>query len=187
MNNTNRNKYWLSIAILLLAINALISVVSVINLRERIAECERTIAQQKFEISDLQSQVLMITETVDTKNEVKESPWDFDYVARVVAEEAQGESFEGQMAVAQTIRERAKEYDMTPEEVTKQANQYATPTDDRVASDSVIEACERVFINGESVTAKPIKYFYSTVGGFVSDFHEQREFVMEIGNHRFFT
>ena len=82
---------------------------------------------------------------------------------------------------------------MTPEEVVKQVNkngtrQYAQPVDLSVVTDSVRDACCDVFVHGISATDKPIRYFYSTVGGFYSSWHENSlEYVATIGNHRFFT
>ena len=112
--------------------------------------------------------------------------YDYDYVLRVVAAESRGEPFEGQMAVAQTIRERAKQRGLTPEEVVKEPNQYASPVPMSLVSESVREACWRVLVNGESVTDKPIQHFYSTAGGFVSKTHEKMTYVMSVGYHKFF-
>ena len=113
--------------------------------------------------------------------------YDYDYVLRVVAAESRGESLEGQMAVAQCIRETAEATGQTPEQVVKAKNQYASPVSMSVVTDSVREACERVFINGESITDEPIRYFYSTTGGFVSKWHENSlQHVMTIGCHKFF-
>lgn len=112
--------------------------------------------------------------------------YDYDYVLRVVAAECRGEPFVGQMAVAQTIRERAEQRGITPEEVVKQPNQYADPVPMSLVNESVREACWRVLINGESVTDKPIQHFYSTAGGFVSKTHERLTHVMTVGYHKFF-
>ena len=112
--------------------------------------------------------------------------YDYDYVLRVVAAECRGEPFAGQMAVVQTIRERAEQRGLTPEEVVKQPNQYASPVPMSLVNESVREACYRVLINGESVTDKPIQHFYSTAGGFVSRTHEKLTHVMTVGYHKFF-
>jgi hypothetical protein len=54
-------------------------------------------------------------------------------------------------------------------------------------NDSVREACERVFINGESAVDEPIRYFYSIRNGGYSSWHENKlEYVITIGNHKFF-
>ena len=112
--------------------------------------------------------------------------YDYNYVLRVVAAECRGEPLDGIMAVAQVIRERADAKGKTPEEIVKEKYQFAEPASMDKVNDNVREACERVLIKNESVTDKPIKYFYSTVGGFVSTTHEKKTYVMTIGNHKFF-
>ena len=127
-------------------------------------------------------------ETVD----VPELNYDYNYVLRVVAAECRGEPLNGQMAVAQCIRETSKATGMTPEEVVKQVNkngtrQYSVPTSMENVNDNVREACERVFINGESAVDEPIRYFYSIRNGGYSSWHENSlEYVITIGNHKFF-
>ena len=118
--------------------------------------------------------------------------YDYEYVMRVVAAESRGEPYEGQLAVAQCIRETSERTMMTPEEVVKQINsngtrQYAKPVDLSVVTDSVRDACCDVFVLGVSATDEPIRYFYSTASGFYSAWHENSlEYVTTIGNHRFF-
>jgi hypothetical protein len=76
---------------------------------------------------------------------------------------------------------------LTPEEVVKLPNRYADPCTYASDIELVRDACCDVFVHGISATDEPIEYFYSTVGGFVSEWHENNlEFVVEIGNHRFF-
>ena len=118
--------------------------------------------------------------------------YDYEYVLRVVAAESRGEPYEGQLAVAQCIRETSERTTMTPEEVVKQVNhngtrQYAKPVDLAVVTDSVRDACCDVFVYGISATDEPIRYFYSTASGFYSAWHENSlKYVTTIGNHRFF-
>lgn len=130
---------------------------------------------------------------VQQEARMPEFSYDYEYVMRVVAAESRGEPYEGQLAVAQCIRETSERTMMTPEEVVKQVNkngtrQYAQPVDISVVTDSVRDACCDVFVHGISATDEPIRYFYSTVGGFYSAWHENSlEYVTTIGNHRFFT
>ena len=138
-------------------------------------------SEQKLEESLVQQEARM-----------PEFGYDYEYVMRVVAAESRGEPYEGQLAVAQCIRETSACTMMTPEEVVKQVNsngirQYAQPVDLSVVTDSVRDACCDVFVLGVSATDEPIRYFYSTASGFYSAWHENRlEYVMTIGNHRFF-
>lgn len=130
---------------------------------------------------------------VQQEARIPEFGYDYEYVMRVVAAESRGEPYEGQLAVAQCIRETSERTKMTPEEVVKQVNQngtrqYAQPVDISVVTDSVRDACCDVFVHGISATDEPIRYFYSTASGFYSAWHENSlEYVTTIGNHRFFT
>lgn len=118
--------------------------------------------------------------------------YDYGYVVRVVAAESRGEPYEGQLAVAQCIAETAKRSLLNPEEVVKQVNkngtrQYAQPIAESEVTQSVRDACLDVFIYGLCATDEPIQYFYSTKNGFYSKWHENSlEFVVQIGNHKFF-
>ena len=129
---------------------------------------------------------------VQQEARMPEFGYDYEYVMRVVAAESRGEPYKGQLAVAQCIRETSERTMMTPEEVVKQVNpngtrQYAQPVDISVVTDSVRDACCDVFVLGVSATDEPIRYFYSTASGFYSAWHENSlEYVMTIGNHRFF-
>ena len=129
---------------------------------------------------------------VQQEARMPEFGYDYEYVLRVVAAESRGEPYEGQLAVAQCIRETSECTMMTPEEVVKQVNpngtrQYAKPVDISVVTDSVRDACCDVFVLGVSATDEPIRYFYSTASGFYSAWHENSlEYVTTIGNHRFF-
>ena len=129
---------------------------------------------------------------VQQEARMPEFGYDYEYVMRVVAAESRGEPYEGQLAVAQCIRETSERTMMTPEEVVKQVNkngtrQYAQPVDISVVTDSVRDACCDVFVHGISATDEPIRYFYSTASGFYSAWHENSlEYVTTIDNHRFF-
>lgn len=109
---------------------------------------------------------------------------ELDIVQRVVMMEAGGESYTGQMAVAQCIRETAEATGMTPYEVVTQKGQYASPSN--TATDSVMDAVQAVLYDGESAVGEPIRYFYAPDIVY-SEWHETAlEFVCEIGGHRFF-
>ena len=129
---------------------------------------------------------------VQQEARMPEFGYDYEYVMRVVAAESRGEPYEGQLAVAQCIRETSERTMMTPEEVVKQVNtngtrQYAQPIDISGVTESVRDACCDAFVHGISATDEPIRYFYSTASGFYSVWHENSlEYVMTIGNHRFF-
>lgn len=113
--------------------------------------------------------------------------FDFEYVCRVVAAECRGEPYEGQLAVAQCIWNTSLAKGNNPDEVVREKMQYAKPVSSKLVTESVRKACLHVFLNVESITDEPIRYFYSTKNGFVSKWHEENlEYVMTIGNHKFF-
>ena len=66
--------------------------------------------------------------------------WDWDYVLGVVAQECRGEPYDGQMAVAQCILDTAQLRNMTPEEVVKLPNRYASPLNNDKAKSDVEDA-----------------------------------------------
>lgn len=124
---------------------------------------------------------------VQQEAQVPEFGWDYEYVLRVVAAECRGEPYDGQLAVAQCIFNTAEARNMTPEEVVKEANQYASPVSLDLVTESVRNACCDVFVLGNFLTDEPIRFFYSTRNGFVSKWHENNlEYVMTISNHKFF-
>jgi hypothetical protein len=130
---------------------------------------------------------LIPDEVAQQEAQMPEFGYDYGYVCAVVAAECRGEPYEGQLAVAQCIRTSAERKMLTPEEVVKLPNRYADPCTYAPDIELVRDACCDVFVHGISATDAPIEYFYSTVGGFVSEWHENNlEFVMEIGSHRFF-
>lgn len=146
------------------------------------------------EQTDVLEDETIIEESLVFNNSVYDQPatipdldWDWDYVLGVVAQECRGEPYDGQMAVAQCILDTAQLRNMTPEEVVKLPNRYASPLNNDKAKSDVEDACIAVFILGERITSEPIEYFYSTVGGKYSHWHETDLIhVMTIGNHKFF-
>ena len=121
--------------------------------------------------------------------EAREPEWgfDFEYIARVVAAESRGEPFEGQIAVARCIWNSAEAKMTTLEEIVEIPNRYAKPVSADLVTESVRTACTYAFLGMELPTEENIEYFYSTKDGFYSEFHEENlEYVMTIGNHKFF-
>lgn len=106
-----------------------------------------------------------------------------DVVERVVMAEAGGESFEGQMLVAQCILNAAEKSGTAPSEAVV-AYKYTTRRPE--PTQSVRDAVAAVFDDGETVTDEPILYFYNPAI-VSSSFHESQIFVIEVGGHRFFA
>lgn len=106
-----------------------------------------------------------------------------DLVERVVMAEAGGESFEGQMLVAQCILNAAEKTGTAPSEVVT-TYQYTSRRPD--PTQSVKDAVVAVFDSGETVTDELILYFYNPAI-VTSTWHESQIFVTEVGGHRFFA
>lgn len=113
------------------------------------------------------------------------TPEQYDYVVRVVMGESGNQSIDGQMAVAQCIQNTANATGMDIYEVVTQPKQYTSPYQGELTS-SVVEACMRVFINGEKVVNENIRWFYNPSNGY-SAWHESKTYVTTIGAHRFFA
>ena len=109
----------------------------------------------------------------------------YDYVVRVVMQESGNQSLEGQMAVAQCIATTSKVEGKSLYEVVTTPGQYAPPYPGQPSA-SVMEACERVFINGERVIDADIRWFYNPAYC-TSSWHESKTYVTTIGDHRFFA
>lgn len=82
-----------------------------------------------------------------------------DLVERVVAAEARGESLEGMMGVAQTIRDRCITRKQSPKEVCLAPYQYAAPYQGEI-SDMVKDAVLFTFDIGDSALEYPTTHFY---------------------------
>lgn len=106
-----------------------------------------------------------------------------DTVERVVMAESGGESFEGQMLVAQCILNAAEKEGVQPSEAVVIYSYTSNRPD---PTQSVKDAVAAVFDRGETVVDEPILYFYNPAL-VTSDFHESQIFVIEEGGHRFFA
>ena len=109
--------------------------------------------------------------------------YDYDYVCRVVMAEAGGHSEELQLAICQAIVNRCKKTLENPEEVCKGC--YTSPAEK--ASDSVLNACERVFLLGEEycgIGNADLMYNPDIAGH--SEFHEGQTYITTIDGVKFF-
>lgn len=100
----------------------------------------------------------------------------------IVMGEAGGESYKGQMLVAQCLLNACIEDGLQPSEV-RTAYKYSGWNE--YPSESVKKAVSAVFDLGEQVTDEPVKYFYAPKHC-NSRWHETQTFVIEVGGHRFF-
>ena len=106
-------------------------------------------------------------------------------VIGIVAAEARGESLEGMMAVAQTIRDRAVTRGQDIETVCLAAYQYAEPYDGPV-SDMLKDSVMFVFDEGHSPLAYPTTHFYAHEEIAPPDWTYEKEVRGIIGGHTFY-
>lgn len=111
------------------------------------------------------------------------SDYERSVVERVVMGEAGGETYEGQMLVAQCLLNACLKDDLQPSEARAQ---YKYAGWNNNPSKSVKRAVSEVFDKGYKVTDEFILYFYSTKYA-EGKWHETQKFVCEVGNHRFFA
>jgi len=109
-----------------------------------------------------------------------------ELVERVVAAEARGESFEGQMAVAQVIRDRCLLNSLSVEEVVYEKDQFAEPYDGEISS-TTEAAVGFVFEGGHNIFDVPVTHFYAHDLIDAPDWTEELVFIEEIGGHSFYT
>lgn len=106
-----------------------------------------------------------------------------DTVERVVMAEAGGESFAGQMLVAQCILNAAEKEGVQPSEAVEIYSYTSNRPD---PTQSVKDAVAAVFDRGEVAIDAPVMYFYNPAL-MTSTWHESQIFVAEVGGHRFFA
>ena len=123
-------------------------------------------------------------ETTEEEPRYNLSDADRELIERVVMAESGNQPLEGQIAVASCIYNTAAAKGIQPVEVVQVKGQYASPYQGEV-TDSVKQAVSVVF--DEDKPMEGIRYFYSTVGGFVSAWHESAlVFDRQIAEHKFF-
>lgn len=110
------------------------------------------------------------------------TPQERDLVERVVMAESGGESYKGQMLVAQCILNACEIDGIRPAEAVKR---YSYAKSRPEPSESVKLAVSAVFDKGETVTDEPILYFYAPAL-VKSEFHESQIFCLREGGHKFF-
>ena len=80
-------------------------------------------------------------------------------IEAVVAAEARGESLQGQMAVAQTIRDRALCWEQSPREIVEAPHQFASGYTGPIPA-ATETAVRLVFDDGQDALQYPVIYFY---------------------------
>ncbi len=108
-----------------------------------------------------------------------------DLVERVVAAEGRGEPIEAQIAIAQTIRDRAVTRKQSITKVCTAANQFAAPYMGTI-SDKTKDAVMLAFDEGESIFDGYVTHFYAWKLIDPPYWTEDFDYLGEIGGTRFY-
>jgi hypothetical protein len=155
---------------------------------------EEQIEQINIEIIELENSLLEIEEKIEEiANENKEeeiheplfylSDHERKIAEKIVMGECGGESYNGQVLVAQCLLNACLKDDLQPSEV---RNKYKYSGWNENPSQDVKDVVSDVFDKGYKVTDEFILYFYApkyAKGGW----HETQRFITEVGGHRFFA
>ena len=131
-------------------------------------------ANTTYQIIVIQQDIDEVKESIDSMDKVSVSGQngsetiyrmpltdaELDIVCRVVMSEAMGEPYEGMLAVAQVIRDRAISWGLPVTEVVTAPSQFAPPCKGEI-SDEVIIAVDAVFIEGVSLMEFPVTHFHA--------------------------
>lgn len=116
----------------------------------------------------------------NTKEKWKLSSSNLNLLYRIVMAEAGGESVKGQKMIAQAILDRASYYNS----FTKACKQVSQTPKSAVTNE--VKKSVNAVVNGERVTSSKVIWWYNP-NTVKSSWHESKNYVTTIGNHRFFT
>lgn len=108
---------------------------------------------------------------------------DFELICRVVSAEARGEGYNGQLAVAQVIRDRAQLWGMTPAEVVTAPGQFAAPYQGEIGED-VQAAVNDCLVLGVDAFGEHVTHFCEA--SLTPYWAVDKQVVGVVGNHRFY-
>ncbi len=146
------------------------------------------IEEPVVEVVTLEAEIEVLPEVIEVQKKAPELRYELleaerDLVERVVAAEAVGECFQGQMAVAQCIRNGCEQLGLRPAALIEE---YQYSPNRPEPTQSVKDAVAAVFDRGEMAVDDTIFWFYAPAGVDGTPWHESQRFVIEIGGHRFF-
>lgn len=143
-----------------------VSVFNTIRLEFLIKKYEIDLSNMLNQMSELKTDIKAYNKETsclkqDNKKEAK-TPVSFnkELIERVVAAEARGDTFNGIMAVAQTIKDRGDLWNMSYEDIVLQEGQYASPYQGEI-SEEVKLAVSLVFEQGIRVSQEPMTHFFA--------------------------
>lgn len=139
-------------------------------------------------VEDTESTVLTTpAEVVRDKNPYDLSDDERACILEVLTGECRGESFIGQMAIAQCIRDASEYYDIRPKEVIQRFKYHKENPEvaEPLIRDNMKLAIQNVFDEGARITPSRIMFFYNP-SMVESNWHESQKYVITIDHHRFF-
>lgn len=152
------------------------------ELEQKAIDAESRVAKREAVLKKHNSQLTKMIEKGADRFDISIKREDIKSATSKLAE-AGGESFEGQMLVAQCILNAAEKRGVEPSEAVVLYSYTKSRPD---PTQRVKDAVAAVFDRGETVVDEPILYFYNPAL-VTSDFHESQIFVIEEGGHRFFA
>lgn len=153
------------------------------NLREVDARAEEPAVSVEEPVEIPEPEVCVVEEPEELVDSYPLTDEEFYAVCAVVMAESGGEPYEGQVAVAQCIRNACELDGIRPQEAIKNYR-YTKPA--KNWTESVSKAVNAVFWLGEKAVDEPIRWFYAPALCH-SNWHENAlTFAAEIGGHRFF-
>lgn len=137
--------------------------------------------------TDTLNQIMELRQEIEALQEPAPKPvlneTERELVARVVAAEARGEGYEGQMAVAQVIRDRANLWGKTPTEIVTANLQFAKPYQGEV-DEQIYAAVDAVF-SGEDYFDRNVTHFHAD---YISPYWaDENTYVGTVGHHKFYS
>lgn len=148
---------------------------------EQIQQLEQRNAVLQTRVNELKDQNEALQEKADSATYPLTSA-ERELICGVVMAEAGGQGVEGQMLVAQCIR-NACEIDGIDPATAIERYQYAAPKSE--VTDDVKRAVSAVFDEGLGYTDEAIMYFYAPDVVY-SAWHETQDYVLMHGDHKFF-
>ncbi len=153
---------------------------------------EETIEEETTTIAE--TDITPTQENIEETNENNEyryflSDSDKNLLAVIVMAEAEGEPFEGKIAVAQVVLYRSLKYDCSISDVVYAHNQFSSVGTYRMnlqPSDDCYLAVDTV-LKGEWVLSDDIEYFYNPNAGISTWFENNLTYKGTIGKHKFYS
>lgn len=159
-----------------------------INIKESQQETT-TVAIEIENNNTSESEVESESETQSQTDVYKVSDSEKHLLAVIVMAEAEGEPFEGKVAVAQVVLYRSIKNNCSISQIVYEPNQFSSVGTYRMTlepNEDCYLAVQQV-LNGQWILSETLEYFYNPDAGYSSWFENRLTYVGTIGKHRFFS